>query len=156
MSELASPPGFRRRLLRAQRAGRFLLLAFVVAGASGLLGGQGPLAGQRIAVGEQGSVSLPRFIRVQTPFTLVAERTSVRNEPWALVLSDALVRRLDIENIAPTPLASQWSAEGLSLRFAADTTHVSIRARSDDLGPSGGRIRMAGSEDTDLPLWTYP
>ena len=70
-----SPPGFRRRLLRAQRVGRLVLLVFVLAGAAGLFGGLGPLSGQRVVVGEQGLLSLPRFVRLQTPFVLIAENS---------------------------------------------------------------------------------
>lgn len=151
-----SPPGFRRRLLRAQRVGRLVLLVFVLAGAAGLFGGLGPLSGQRVVVGEQGLLSLPRFVRLQTPFVLIAENSGGDERAWTVLLSDRMVRHLSIEQIAPTPLESTWSGEGLELRFGPGTTRASVRARSDAVGPIDGHVRMDDGEPVSIPLWTYP
>lgn len=156
MNEPTATPGFRRRLILAQRAGRLLLLAFVVAGVAGLLGGFGPLARQVVAVGEQVSIQLPRFVRIQTPFTLTAERSQPSGQPWRLALSNDLIADLAIEDISPKPLASQWSAQGLELEFGAATTRVSLRARSDAAGRTGGHVRVNTGEPVAIPLWTYP
>jgi hypothetical protein len=155
-TSLQASSQFRLRLAKAQTAGRWLLLAFVLIGALGLLGGKGPLALQTARLTGLGELQLPRYVRYQSPFQMSLSLDEVSTGPVRLRLSHSLARAISIDHAWPLPVASGWDRDGLVIEFAPGTTRVALRARPDRIGDLGGDVALQGQAPVRVPLWGYP
>lgn len=162
-SELDKPEdlAFQRRWWIVERAGWLIMIVGVVAGAAGFLG-RGPASSDRVETPD-GKVSLEydRWTRLQAPTQLRLRLPPAdKQREVSVAISREYCRHVRVRQIAPTPLSTHSTAEGLIIvcRVASAQTDVPIDfdLEMETVGKLEGWLQVDDHPPLRFSQFVYP
>lgn len=154
---------FERREWTIQRVTFIVLLAIVIAGLLGALGGPGPLSAATL--GESGAslrLTYERFIHVLEAHALSFEvrPTDASAGTVSLALGLDYLRDIEVQRVHPEPETVQAASDRLIYTFAlaspGETIRIQFTVRATRFGVLGGRIGFESGPAFDIRQLVYP
>jgi hypothetical protein len=137
--EINIDEAFEEKDRRARSIARWLLLAFVLTGALGLLGGGGLLARQRAEAGGELTVRYDRAVRAHAIALLSIETTG--GSDTTIWISSSLRQGMALEEITPEPVAMVSERGRVVLHFAKQRPErIAIRYKRTRWGRLKGEL----------------
>lgn len=155
--EFEDSPRFHEREWRVQRVGWAVLILFLLAGASGLLG-KGPLAHETIAL-PNGTLELDRFARRHAPTQWVINLLETPAQgSLELAITAQYISEFEITAITPEPERTELKNGELVFTFAGAQSGGRIVMHLDpqEVGIFRGTVRISGARAIPVRQIIYP
>jgi len=140
-----------QRCWRAERIGRVLIIAVLIAGGLGLLGSSGPLAKRTIA-GQGMTLSAPRVVRHEAPVELTLRLEQSASEIW---IAHDYLAQADLRQVLPTPTTMRSEGERCVLTFATPVDEIRLSLSFAGYLPRHGVIGV-GDAQLSFTQWMLP
>lgn len=155
--EFEDSPRFHEHEWRVQRIGWAILVLFLLAGASGVLG-KGPLSHETIAL-PGGTLELDRFARRHAPTEWAIDLLQTpAQEDLELAITADYMSKFEIKAITPEPERTELKNGELVFIFAGAQSGGRIVMHLDpqEVGTLRGTVRMNGGDAIALRQLIYP
>jgi hypothetical protein len=152
---------FERRMWRFERIGWLAMLALLIAAATGLLGGSGPLSRDVVsAEGGKLTASYASYARVRAPENVVVQLADMPAGEFRVWIDRDAVEAVEPDTIQPTPSAVEVDADRHVFVFRGGDRPGPRQVRFDFKPTRMGRARthlgLVGGPEVALRQLVYP
>jgi hypothetical protein len=160
--ELADDMEFQRRSWRAERVGRLLIFAGVLAALTGAFGGGGLGSTEARSPDGRLAVRYERIARNHAEATMAVRVAPelVRDGRVSLVFDRALGGAWDFRSSVPGPRSTRLADGDLVLEFelqpGADAAELRLLWQTREAGPQAGEVGVVGGPKVRLRTFVFP
>ena len=151
---------WQRREVILQRAGQYILIAIVIAGACGLFSKGFLSNGEATSPDGKIQVSYERFGRVQSNMNMRIQVPGQDGDRFTVTIGNGALDTLEIQTLQPQPIEAVARANDLQLTFLthnAESGHtIWIGMQPQDMGSIPMSVSLLHSEPARFSLWIYP
>jgi hypothetical protein len=158
LAEFQDEERYHRREWRTQRLGWAVLAAVLVAACAGLFG-SGPMAVQKVAVGDS-TLEFDRFVRrrAAAEWKLQPAPTAAAGDEVVVRIASRFLEKFELKRIVPEPTSSALAGEQTVFRFDASNMRGAIvfHVEPEDFGTAAGSFEVGEGSAVTLAQFIYP